>query len=300
MIWLLWLSLISGSVKATRTTLPLCGLGKDNYTHLPSLCQVGNAIDYSPSEYPQPQPCIVHSKIRIKQLLDVDEDHETFTLFLEYTLTWNDTRIGIAKSEQNIQNGREWFPLLESTLDEVWTPSLVFTNAISVDKLNTYAQDKMRRFYLFQNSESQYFYYQVFLVIKITCDLDFQAYPFDHQTCELHYAEIIGHTGYVVLKPPVIKGKNVTIFGNSTKIASGILPFDSILKAVDTDDNIVNSFNYSKVGVSVELVRDETALHQLMGSYFAPTSIFTVISMFSFFIKPELVSRIHCKYINEN
>ena len=284
------MSLILGLAEATISILPLCGQAPEKYDHLPSLCQHGNEIDYSPSEYPDPQPCIVHSKIRIKQLLDVSEDDETFTLFVEYALTWNDTRIGITKSQQNINSGREWFPLLESNLNQVWTPSVVFTNAISVEKLNTYGEDKMRRFYLVNTTESQYFYYQVFLVIKITCDLDFTSYPFDHQNCTLHYSNIVGYRKFIILKPPVFEDDQ-NLPGNSTSIKSGVLPFDAMLKAIDTPDKKIQGDYFSMVGVSIELVRDQTALHQLMGSYYVPTAIFAILSMFSFFIKPDLVSK---------
>lgn len=99
MTWLFALTLFLGPVSAMVQTLPTCN--QDNFTHLPSLCQYDG--EYSASEYPEPKPSHISSKIRIKQILDVDEDHETFTLFVEFTLTWNDTRVGIVKSDKNIK-----------------------------------------------------------------------------------------------------------------------------------------------------------------------------------------------------
>ena len=286
MLWFFML-LNLDSTFATTKTLPLCH--QDNFTHLPTLCKYNG--EYSASEYPEPKPSHVASRIWIKQILDVDEEHETFTLFVEFTLTWNDTRIGIVRSKKNKEYGRDWFPLLEERIKQVWTPSIVFTNAISVEKLETYGDDMTRRFFLFNSTKlhSQYFYYQVFLIIKITCDLNFHSFPFDSQKCELHYTNIIGHNDHIVLDNPIIAGRNGSQDSTSYRIPSGVLPFDAILKSVDIPDKEEMGDLFSRVGVLVELVREDSALHKLIGSYYAPSAIFTIISMFSFFIKPEAV-----------
>lgn len=149
-----------------------------------------------------------------------------------------------------------------------------------------------RRFFLFNSTklDSQYFYYQVFLIIKLTCDLKFNSFPFDKQECALHFTNIIGHNDHIILETPIIEGKNQTSDTTTYKVPSGVLPFDAILKSFDFEDKKEMGDYFSRVGVVVKLVREESALHKLIGSYYAPSAIFSTISMFSFFIKPEAVS----------
>ena len=283
MFCLKWI-VVTNAVEST--VLPLCSQEPSDFTQLPSLCQ--ESKKFSTSEYPEPTPAKIESRVRIKQLLAVDEDDETFTLFVDFVLTWNDTRVGVKLGNES--QDKKWYPLLEKTLDKVWTPTIVFTNAISVQKLNTYGDELTRSFFYFNDKETgkRYFFYQVYLIIKMTCNLDFQKFPFDYQKCRLQYTNIIGKTNYVELKAPAIQNNNGTE-NNTIEIESGILPFDAILKSVKVEDRYDYDGYYSRAGVQVELVRDASALNQLMGSYYGPTTIFAFLSMFSFFIKADQV-----------
>ena len=286
------LSLFWGLALGYTPTLLNCTESQDKFEHLPSLCQTNVTQRYSSSDYPIPHPCNITSRIRIKQLLEVDEDDETFTLYVDFSLFWNDTRLSM-KTDGN--EDTDWFPLLEKRLEHVWTPTIVFTNAISVKKLDTYGDDLTRRFFFYKNEtlNSRYFYYQVYLIIKMTCNLNFTTFPFDYQKCELHYTNIVGTTKFVELLKPIIldneESDQKCDGRKSVRIESGILPFDARLKAVSVADRYDYGGNYSRAGVKVELVRDITALNQLLGSYFVPTGIFSLLSMFSFFIKAEQV-----------
>ena len=277
----------ASDIQIDSTALPLCASDLNQFTILPSLCR--NSNEYSTSEFPEPSPVHIESRVRIKQLLAVDEDDETFTLFVDFVLTWNDTRVGIKRGDET--KAKYWYPLLEKTLSKVWTPTVVFTNAISVKKLNTYGDELTRSFYYYNNptSGNQYFFYQVYLIIKMTCNLDFQNFPFDHQKCQLQYTNIIGKVEDVILNAPEIQNNNGTQDKRGIEIESGILPFDAMLKSVKVPDRYDYEGYYSRSGVLVELVRDASALNQLMGSYFGPTSIFALLSMFSFFVKPNQV-----------
>ena len=268
------------------TALLLCTSDPKQFTELPSLCRSSN--EYSTSEFPEPSPVHIESRVRIKQLLAVDEDDETFTLFVDFVLTWNDTRVGIKKGNET--KAKNWYPLLEKTLSKVWTPTVVFTNAISVKKLHTYGDELTRSFFYYNNpaSGNQYFFYQVYLIIKMTCNLDFQKFPFDYQKCQLQYTNIIGKIEDVILNAPKIQNNNGTE-DKIIEIESGILPFDAMVKSVKVDDRFDYEGYYSRAGVMVELVRDTSELNQLMGSYYGPTSIFALLSMFSFFVKPDQV-----------
>ena len=122
----------------------------------------------------------------------------------------------------------------------------------------------------------------------MTCNLDFQKFPFDYQKCQLQYTNIIGKIEDVILNAPKIQNNNGTE-DKIIEIESGILPFDAMVKSVKVDDRFDYEGYYSRAGVMVELVRDTSELNQLMGSYYGPTSIFALLSMFSFFVKPDQV-----------
>ena len=96
---------------------------------LPRLCK--NQGNYIASEFPEPSPCQVRSTIQLKQLLSVNEEAETITIFIKFRSNWIDQRVGIRRSAENIEQNETWYP--QEDLNRVWTPKIYFLNAISIE-----------------------------------------------------------------------------------------------------------------------------------------------------------------------
>ena len=69
-----------------------------------------------------------------------------------------------------------------------------------------------------------------------------------------------------------------------------LLPFDISFESLKPKDRFLAGFNYSYTGVQIHLVRNNFKI--LIGSYYAPTAMFSILSLISFSINPDVVSNI--------
>ena len=256
---------------------------------LPRLCK--KQAHYKSSEFPQPLPSQVNTTIKIKQLLSVNEADETITIFLEYQSSWIDDRVGIRRSPENIEQNVTWFP--QDNLNRVWTPNIYFLNAISIEKLHTFGDHFTRSSsYIYPKGQ---FIYNELMIIKLSCSMDFKRFPLDIQTCFFNFTSMSGGIEKILLPKPLLSteddndGPKYVIDLNSWT-----LPFRINFKALESENKInelMGPKNFSHASIQITLKRNINELENLLVSYYGPTGIFAFLSMISFFIKPEMVSR---------
>lgn len=68
------------------------------------------------------------------------------------------------------------------------------------------------------------------------------------------------------------------------------LPFDIEMKSMETFGILDAGYNYSYAGMAVHFSRN--GIGTLLGGFYAPTTVFQVLSLISFNINPEVVSQI--------
>ena len=66
------------------------------------------------------------------------------------------------------------------------------------------------------------------------------------------------------------------------------LPFDIEMKSMKTFGILDAGYNYSYAGMAVHFTRN--GIGTLLGGFYAPTTVFKVLSLISFNINPEVVS----------
>ena len=59
--------------------------------------------DYVASKNPTPLPTEIHSSIKIRNIIDVDEIQQTLTLSLKAHLEWTDRRLDVKRSKDDIE-----------------------------------------------------------------------------------------------------------------------------------------------------------------------------------------------------
>ena len=127
--------------------------------------------------------------------------------------------------------------------------------------------------------------------LKITsyCSFEFSNFPFDGHKCEL----IFGSGGGGVADKEM-KLSRPTIIYNQTKSKENAIPIFStnvpfLIKAESIEPLTyhMNGHNYSYAGIRLSLKRNNLGL--LFGSFYGPTAIFSILSIFSYNINVDMV-----------
>ena len=251
---------------------------------LPRLCK--NQGNYIASEFPEPSPCQVRSTIQLKQLLSVNEEAETITIFIKFRSNWIDQRVGIRRSPENIEQNETWYP--QEDLNRVWTPKIYFLNAISIEKLNTFG-DTLTRSSSYVYPQSMFTYNEL-MIMTLSCSMDFQRFPLDVQTCYLNYTSLSGSIERIVLsKPKLLSTAKDNEEKSEIKLDSWTLPFQIQMKALESETHLDGQRLSSHACIKITLDRNINELENLLVSFYGPTGIFALFSMISFFIQPEMV-----------
>ena len=77
------------------------------------------------------------------------------------------------------------------------------------------------------------------------------------------------------------------------------VPFDTRIESISPFNIPLDGFNYSHVGLKIYLERNSVSL--LIGSFYGPTSIFSLLSMFSYCINVDsVIEKINAEKISFN
>ena len=170
---------------------------------------------------------------------------------------------------------------------EVYFPTLQVSDAKSVSRTRKYGpQDEDYFWFLYPHN----FEYQQALKVEIYCTFDFTSFPFDSHKCDFNFGASSSYSTVLTLKETILRYKNIKrIFGqgpinfNPTR-----LPFNVSLKSNDEYEFFQAGYHYSFVGMRITLTRNNLGL--LLGGYYGPTIIFSLLSLVSFTINPDIVS----------
>ena len=139
--------------------------------------------------------------------------------------------------------------------------------------------------------ENHYLQYGEEFQLTISCHFNFKNFPFDYNECPIYFGNDLYSTEELMFD--VIKvyyADSITSQGKeSIFIDDMALPFEFELKALDIKQKSFN-FNVSSVGILIMMRRN--SLGQLLSGYYYPTASFALLSMVSFLIDPDVVSRL--------
>ena len=126
--------------------------------------------------------------------------------------------------------------------------------------------------------------------MEIYCTFDFTSFPFDSHECDFKYGSSSSYSTSLILNEPWIRyedekrefGEGLLNFNQSR------LPFKMSLESLKQFEFSQAGFKYSFVGMRMTLTRNSFGL--LIGGYYGPTLIFSLLSLVSFSINPDIVS----------
>ena len=177
--------------------------------------------------------------------------------------------------------------MTEDDASKIFSPNLKILNA-----------QELTRERKFGTTDSDYFWFnlphqleiQQTFKVTIYCSFDFSYFPFDSHYCDFTHGSSKLSNNYLYLSHAWIRyglkvAKHVK---KPIHVEQSHLPFDIILESKETFTVFEAGFNYSFAGMGIHLKRNSLGL--LIGGFYGPTAIFTLLSLISFTINPDIVT----------
>ena len=191
--------------------------------------------------------------------------------------------------------GDDWYQIDEFTKSQIWHPVLTFENTLNIEKQKVLGGTLENQFWMKYPNR---LHYNEIIKIRITCEFDFQDFPFDSQECQLTIQDKVQNSSLLLLGPyTVFNGSHQTTFAHEPiEIISPRIPFD--IKVKVDKPKLFNYWDETYSSSSLTIIMERHSIKKLLlGSYYAPTAVFAIFSMLSFLITPESVSyRTESKY----
>ena len=168
----------------------------------------------------------------------------------------------------------------------IWHPTIEFDNLLKYEKQEVYGDPEATSF---EVDENQILFYSEEVKLVLSCDFNFETFPFDSHKCQLTYGDDI-------------------LCANNLKLTTAKIQYDMIKITKDTDSPIIlkhlpspfefqidsiptfqKSFdcNYSYTGMSLKITRKSPG--QLLSGFYFPTASFALLSLISFMINADVV-----------
>ena len=127
------------------------------------------------------------------------------------------------------------------------------------------------------------------MILNIYCTLNFQPFPFDNHECDLSFGSSSIWNDSLIMEPTKIRflDEYKRIGDGKLHIKQGRLPFNIKMESLDTFNHTTAGYTYSYCAVRFYFQRNDLGL--LLGSFYLPTLLFSILSLVSFFISPDMV-----------
>ena len=248
------------------------------------LCYLG---DFYESTEPPTIPTKIDITMMVKDVLKIDEEANTITLFLDIVAQWADPTLYHNRTEEQVQKNLTWILMWNRRLNEIWRPIFHFVNAIDMEKLGAFGKEHTKSLWYRYPSR---FWYSEIVKLKIACeDIRFSSFPFDEHYCQLQIRNWIGGSADVHLNRPHLYVANGSKEMTSLTYENPKLHYDLQFHAEESVILNQYSFQYSMASIGIKLKRSKTGLVRILGSYFVPLGTFAILSMISFFIDSAIL-----------
>ena len=241
--------------------------------------------DYIPENEPEPMPNNINITLKILDVIGVDETQNTIKLLIYAFIHWQDNRLNISRSTNRTSykiNGAD-----------IWYPEIFIANSVQAQNLVSFHQDggALNALYYYYSNSNHQIEYSTVLTITISCNMNFQSFPFDKQECNLDLKNWNGASNKIVLNSPKLLGndeKGNEINTKELKINSnGRLEYDFFFKSLPSTLFTDLGFEYSMAHVGLHFVRTQKSREKIFSGYHLQTGIFSFLSLASFFSPPN-------------
>ena len=254
--------------------LPKCQDGLDV-----GVCSL--VTNYDKSVPPPNLPIHVKITVEMRQIANIDEDKHTISLIAMIVMSWNDSRLQLHFPNGSILSD------MNHLIGTIWTPRVVIQNSIETKPIRSLGVNSGKTLGVYPNSGLSL--YEP-LLVTFECKMNFASFPFDQQNCGL---EFISEDKANVIKLDLITlitRKHDTFHASSpVQINSTGLSFEVQLDTPEPSVIRGPGVTFSLTRLTFNLDRKFDVLTKLYSAYFFPAGCFCGLSLFSYFIKPEVV-----------
>ena len=256
-------------------------------------CKSATAPDeicYTSDEYhsnsPPEESKNIFASVDIREIVDINERKQTLTLLINFEVSWSDYRI-------QKTNNSSWHKTMDISdhIRNLWIPEMYFSNSVRIEKFKGLKSDSMRQLWYHYHWGHYYFAFNLVepFTTEFACKMNFHDFPFDRHTCMLE----LRPTSWFEITPMLKIGPhqynaNTTLHLNSTGLPFDLkaYPMPKTTKASEKTEDIT----FAPSRIQFDLSRNTDQLKTLVISFYIPSMAFTILSQFSYFIKPEVVS----------
>ena len=253
--------------------IQLCNLQDDEYDE--------GVPPWSPGN-----PMILKSSITVYKIAELNEEENTITLNFLLSVVWYDTRLSLESNNPN--KSIKWYAVNEFDQTQIFTPTLEISGTKTIVRTRKYGAIDKDYFWYFHTDNMME--YQQSLKVKIYCSIDFKHFPFDSHNCDLNF----GASGITInalkMSATTMNYKNLSVSHDEglLRMKQSRLPFDISLESLKPFEYIQGGMRYSYAGMRLHLTRNDFGV--LIGGYYGPTIIFSMLSLVSYSIKADIVS----------
>ena len=231
-------------------------------------------------------PMILKSSVSVYKIADFNEEENTITLNFLLSVVWYDTRLSLESN--NLNKSMNWYGVNEFDQTQIFTPTLEISGTKTIVRTRKYgAIDKDYFWYLHPDGMLEY---QQSLKVTIYCSMNFEHFPFDYHKCDLNFGAS-GIENYALkMNPAKINYKNQSVRHDEglLHMKQSRLPFDIALESLESFEFTEGKYTFSYAGMRLHLTRNDFGI--LIGGYYGPTAIFSMLSLVSYSIKADIVS----------
>ena len=232
-----------------------------------------------------PDPPVITIGINVRDIVDINESHQTITFLIDFVAWWKDKRLSTSNgTDESSGSGLD----ISKYITDVWVPEVSFSNSVRIEKTKGMKKPDLKKlWYSFENPYGLIHFLETFTT-EFTCKMKFDNFPFDQHDCTFNALSMFTNVKidelYLISDGTFHKSRTIMLD------ASG-QPFD-VQATTELSSESYDSVNvtYSLALLQLHLKRNTGQLENLMISFYIPSMAFTIFSKFSFFIKPENVS----------
>ena len=233
--------------------------------------------NYSSVHYAEPFPIPINTTLIMNEILSVDEDLQVVNILLTLNANWVDTRVQLHYNKNDQPRNYPWHKTTVYEFDAIWKPQLYFSNSI----FTKLAEDVPTELWFVHNSGPFTFWWTRTFTVSISCQMEFQGFPFDSHECKLKLVDFNNARFSHLVKPRVYFQSNTERLAFEMEVKSNV-PTEVTLKPEFT-------VLYSEASIDIKLERKVREFWKLISEFYLPTFIFSKLALISYSIPVDSV-----------
>ena len=184
----------------------------------------------------------------------------------------------------------------DPNVESIWRPTIAFGRLLDYKKTKLYGGDKPFSFWYVKEGLHKRIVYREEVQLSFSCPFSYTNYPFDSHLCTLEFGSTNLPTIAVRLKPSSITYDQVVppIKHNlaDDPIILSDLPHPFQFEFNLTPASVkMSGYNYSYSHAGMEIKMKRKTLGKLLTGYYYPMAAFALLSMISFLVNADVVSK---------